>query len=61
MLGFLVYIDGGRIRMRDCMYALSSQDVENVERALCLADGRLSKRNVVAHEVLAGILSVEDL
>ena len=47
--------------MEDCVYALSSQDGENVERALCLANGRLSKRNVVAHEVLAGILGVEDL
>ena len=41
--------------------ALSSQNGEDVERALCIANGRLSKRNVVAHEVLAGVLGAEDL
>ena len=43
------------------MYALSTQDGEHVERALCLANLLLSKRIVVAHEVLATVLGIEDL
>ena len=35
LLGFLVYIDGGRIGMGDSIYALSSENDENVEQALC--------------------------
>ena len=47
--------------MGNCLYALSTQDGDNVERALCLANGLLSKRNLVAHEVLATVLGIEDL
>ena len=61
MMGFLIYIDEGQAGMGDCLYALSTQDGENVERALCLANGLLSKRIVVAHEVLATVLGIEDL
>ena len=61
LMGFLLYLDGGKAGLGDCLYALSTQDGENVERALCLANGRLSKRNVVAHEVLATVLGSEDL
>ena len=32
-----------------------------VEKALCIVNGRLSKRNIVAHEVLAELLGAEDL
>ena len=60
-MGFLIYIDEGQAGMGDCLYALSTQDGENVERALCLANGLLSKRIVVAHEVLATVLGIEDL
>ena len=52
-LRFLVYVDGGRIVLGDSIYALSSQDGERGEKALCIANGRLCKRNIVAHEVLA--------
>ena len=60
-MGFLIYIDRGKVGMGDCLYALSTQDGENVERALCMANGRLSKRNVVDHEELATVLGIEDL
>ena len=43
------------------MYVLSTMDGMNVEKALCLANGRLCKRNTVAHEVLAKVLGSEDL
>ena len=56
LLGFLLYLDGGKAGMGDCLYALSTQDGVNVERALCLVNGRLSRRNVVAHEVLSTVL-----
>ena len=42
-------------------YALSSKEGEKVEKALCIANGRLCKRNIVAHEVLAELLGAEDL
>ena len=58
MMGFLIYIDEGQAGMGDCLYALSTQDGENVERALCLANLLLSKRIVVAHEVLATVLDL---
>ena len=61
MMCFLIYIDEGQAGMGDCLYALSTQDGENVERALCLANLLLSKRIVVAHEVLATVLGIEDL
>merc|ERR1712215_599224 len=61
LLGFIVYTDGGKIGLETAIYALSSKDDEAVEKALCIANGRLGKRNIVAHEVLAGLLGAEDL
>ena len=61
LLGFLLYLDGGKARLGDCLYALSTKDGMNVEIALCLANGRLCKSNTVAHEVLAKVLGSEDL
>ena len=54
LLGFLVYSDGGKIGLGTAIYALSSKNDDTVEKALCIANGRLSKRNIVAHEVLVG-------
>ena len=51
-------MDGGKIGLGT---ALSSKDDEAVEKALCIANGRLGKRNIVAHEVLAGLLGAEHL
>ena len=61
LLGFLVYTDGGKIGLGTAIYALSSKGDEKIEKALCIANGRLCKRNIVAHEVLAGLLGAEDL
>ena len=47
--------------MGTAIYALSSKGDEKVEKALCIVNGRLCKRNIVAHEVLAGLLGAEDL
>ena len=57
-MGFLVYTDEGKIGLGTAIYALSSKGDEKIEKALCIANGRLCKRNIVAHEVLAG---AEDL
>ena len=46
LLGFLIYIDGGRIGMGDSICAKNGEDVE---KALCIANWRLSKHNIVAH------------
>ena len=56
-----MYTDGGKIGLGTAIYALSSKENEGVEKALCIANGRLSKRNIVAHEVLAELLGAEDL
>ena len=61
LLGFLVYTDGGKIGLGSAIYALSSKENESIEKALCIANGRLSKRNIVEHEVLAELLGAEDL
>ena len=61
LLGFLVYLDGGRPGLGSCLYAISTEDGEHIEKALCLANGRLCKRNVVAHEILSKVLGGEDL
>ena len=61
LLGFLVNHDGGRPGLGSCLYAISTEDDEHIEKALCLADGRLSKRNIVAHEILSKVLAGEDL
>merc|ERR1712055_830685 len=61
LLGFLVNYDGGRPGLGSCLYAISTEDDEHVEKALCLADGRLSKRNIVANEILSKVLAAEDL
>merc|ERR1711888_205233 len=46
LLGFLVNHDGGRPGLGSWLYAISTEDDEHIEKALCLADGRLSKRNI---------------
>ena len=56
-----MYLDGGKAGLGTCLYAISTMDGENIEKALCLANGRLSKRNVVAHEILSKVLGSEDL
>ena len=61
LLGFLVYLDGGRPGLGTCLYAISTKDGENIEKALCLANGRLCKRNVVAHEIISKVHGGEDL
>ena len=42
LMGFLLYLDGGKTGLGDCLYVLSTLDGKNVERALCLTNGRLS-------------------
>ena len=49
LLGFLVYTDGGKIGLGYAIYALSSKENESIEKALSIANGRLSKCNIVAH------------
>ena len=61
LLGFLVYLDGGRPGLGSVVYAVSTKDGVNIEKALCLANGKLSKRNVVANEILSKVLGGEDL
>ena len=56
LLGFLIYLDGGRPGLGSCLYAISTEDGEHIEKALCLANG-----NVVAHEILSKVLGGEDL
>ena len=61
LLGFLIYLDGGRPGLGSCLYAISTEDDEHIEKALCLANGRFCKRNVIAHEILSMVLGGEDL
>ena len=61
LLGFLVYVDSGRIGMGDAIYALSTKNGQEVENALCVASGKLSKWNIVALEVLSSLLGEEDI
>ena len=61
LLGFLINHDGGRPGLGSCLYALRTEDDEHIKKALCLADGRLSKRNIVANEILSKVLAAEDL
>ena len=60
LLGFLVYLDGGRPGLGSVVYAVSTKDGVNIEKALCLANGKLSKRNVFANEILSKVLGGED-
>ena len=44
LLGFLVYLDGGRPGLGSVVYAVSTKDGVNIEKALCLANGKLSMK-----------------
>ena len=48
----MFYTNGGKIKLGSAIYSLSSKEGEKVEKALCVANGPLSKWNIVAHEVL---------
>ena len=55
------HLNGGKAGLGTCLYALSTMDGVNIDKALCLANGRLCKRNIVAHKILSKVLASEDL
>ena len=55
--GFVVSMDGGRLGFGCCVHSISSSTSQStLDRALCLCKSKISKRNIVSHEVLSGKL-----
>ena len=63
LAGFITSLDGGKLGFGCSIHSLAipPDSQENLDRALCSCKSKISKRNIPAHEALAGKLGADAL
>ena len=60
--GFIVTLDGGKLGFGSAIYSIAvPQEGGGLDRALVMCKSKISKRNIPAHEALAGKLGADAL